>query len=207
MRHTNQRGRGAIWLAAALFLCSQVSGAQQEPPTRITTIDNSVRVTISVTPPMARPANDVGVVPGSMSLSGISLVFRRSSGQETQLQVLISAQQDPASAMYHNWLTPEQFAGAFGMAQSDIAKVSAWLSQQGFSVDGVSHSKNRIYFSGTVGQVNQVFDTELHYYNVNGVKQYAPSKNITVPAALASVTEMIANLSSFRPKPHVRFRK
>src|ERR1019366_4392932 len=207
MRHTNQRGRGAIWLAAALFLCSQVSGAQQEPPTRITTIDNSVRVTISVTPPMARPANDVGVVPGSMSLSGISLVFRRSSGQETQLQVLISAQQDPASAMYHNWLTPEQFAGAFGMAQSDIAKVSAWLSQQGLSVDGVSHSKNRIYFSGTVGQVNQVFDTELHYYNVNGVKQYAPSKNITVPAALASVTEIIANFSSFRPKPHVRFRK
>ncbi len=142
-----------------------------------------------------------------MSLSGISLVFRRSSGQEAQLQALIAAQQNPASAMFHNWLTPEQFAVAFGVAQSDIAKVSAWLSQQGFSVDGISHSKNRIYFSGTVGQVNQVFDTELHYYNVNGIKQYAPSKNITVPAALASVTETIANLSSFRPKPHVRFRK
>ena len=208
MRPTNQRGRGAMWLGAALFLCSQVSGAQQEPPARITTaIDNSVRVTISVTPPTARLANDVGVVPGSMSLSGISLVFCRSSGQEAQLQALISAQQNPASAMYHNWLTPEQFAGAFGMAQSDIAKVSAWLSQQGFSVDGVSHSKNRIYFSGTVSQVNQVFDTELHYYNVNGIKQYAPSRDITVPAALASVMETIANLSSFRPKPHVRFRK
>jgi Pro-kumamolisin, activation domain/Bacterial Ig-like domain (group 3) len=203
-----QRGRGAIWLAAALFLCLQVSGAQQEPPARITTeIDNSVRETISVTAPPARLANDVGVVPGSMSLSGISLVFRRSSGQEAQVQALISAQQNPASAMYHNWLTPEQFAGAFGMAQSDIAKVSAWLSQQGFSVDGVAHSKNRIYFSGTAGQVNQVFDTELHYYNVNGIRQYAPSKDITVPAALASVMETIANLSSFRPKPHVRFRK
>ena len=208
MRPTNQRGRGAIWLAAALFLCSQVSGAQQEPPARITrAIDNSVRVTISVTPPTARLANDVGIVPGSMSLSGISLVFRRSSGQEAQLQALISAQQNPASAVYDHWLTPEQFAGAFGMAQSDIAKVSAWLSQQGFSVDGVSHSKNRIYFSGTVSQVNQVFDTELHYYNVNGIKQYAPSRDITVPAALASVMETIANLSSFRPKPHVRFRK
>lgn len=208
MRPMNQCGRGAIWLAAALFLCSQVSGAQQEPPARITTaIDNSVRVTISVTPPTARLANDVGVVPGSMSLSGISLVFRRSSGQEAQLQALISAQQNRASAMYHNWLTPEQFASAFGMAQSDIAKVSAWLGQQGFSVDGVSHSKNRIYFSGTVSQVNQVFDTELHYYNVNGIKQYAPSRGITVPAALASVMETIANLSSFRPKPHVRFRK
>ena len=203
-----QCGRGAIWLAAALFLGAQVSGAQQEPPVRIKTeIDNSVRATIFVTPPTARPANDVGVVPGSMSLPGINLVFRRSSGQEAQLQALMSAQQNPASAMYHNWLTPEQFAGTFGMAHSDIAKVSAWLEQQGFSIDGVSRSKNRIYFSGTVGQVNQVFDTELHYYNVNGIRQYAPSKDITVPAALASVVETIANLSSFRPKPHVRFRK
>jgi hypothetical protein len=142
-----------------------------------------------------------------MPLSGISLVFCRSSGQEAQLQALISAQQDPASAMYHHWLTPEQFAVAFGMAQSDIAKVSAWLSRQGFSVDGVSHSKNRIYFSGTVGQVNQVFDTELHYYNIDGIRQYAPSRDITVPATLASVMGTIANLSSFRPRPHVRFRK
>lgn len=37
MRPANRCGRGAIWLAAALFLCSQASGAQQQPPARITT--------------------------------------------------------------------------------------------------------------------------------------------------------------------------
>ena len=88
---------------------------------------------------------------------------------------------------------------------SDIAKFQSWLEAQGFTVDDVSRSKNRITFSGTVDQVERAFATELHYYSVDGKKEYAPAADISVPAALASLVQTVKNLSTFRPHPRVRF--
>jgi subtilase family serine protease len=201
-----QRCRICVWIAAVASLSPNLCLAQQ--PTRIKSeIDNSIRETISIVSPAAQSTNDIGNVPGSMALSGISIVFRRSSEQEARLQALIAAQQNPASPMYHKWLTPDEFAANFGMADSDIARVSDWLKQQGFTIGGIARSKTRIAFTGTVAQVNSNFGTELHYYSIGGRKRYAPSRDISLPAALAPVVETVANLSSFRPKPHVRFRK
>ncbi len=196
----------AGWLAAcSLFTMTSLA---QTPAARITTeIDNSERVAIQGThQPRARAENDAGPVPLGTKLQGISIVFSRSAAQEADLQALIAAQQNPASPLYHKWLTPEEFAARFGVADSDIAKVESWLEQQGFSVDGVSRSKNRITFSGTVGQVAAAFGTELHYYKVNSETHFAPAGDISVPAALSSLVQTVSNLSTFRPKPHVRFR-
>lgn len=155
---------------------------------------------------MAREENDAGRVPPGTKLQGISIVFSRSAAQEADLQALIAAQQNRASPLYHKWLTPDEFAARFGAADSDIAKVESWLEQQGFSVDGVSRSKNRITFSGTVEQVEAAFSIELHNYKVNGETHFAPSGDISVPAALSPVVKTVTNLSSFRPKPHHRLR-
>jgi subtilase family serine protease len=193
-----------------LLILSSLSAAllAQGPAPRITAaIDNAQRTTIPGThPPMARQANDTGQVPSGTKLGGISIVFSRTASQEAKLQALISAQQNSSSALYHKWLTPEEFANQFGVADSDISKVESWLEQEGFAIDGVSRSKNRVTFAGTAGQVAAAFDTELHYYTVNGQVQYAPSKDVSVPAALSSVVLSVSNLSSFRPRPQVRFR-
>ena len=169
-------------------------------------IDNHARTTIAGThPAMVRRAKDMGSVVPNLQLHGMSLVFNRSRAQEAGLQALIAAQQTPGSPLYHQWLTPDQFAARFGMAASDLAKVESWLEEQGFSIDGVSRSRDRIRFSGTAGQVAVAFGTELHYYNLNGEKHFAPAADLTVPSALAGVVEDVSNLSTFRPKP--RFRK
>jgi subtilase family serine protease len=195
-----------IWLAA-FSLFPETVLAQTTAPRITTEIDNSERATIPGThSPMATPANDAGSVPPGTKLRGVSMVFRRSAVQEASLQVLIAAQQNPASPLYHKWLTPDEFGAEFGVADSDIAKVEAWLEQRGFSVDGVSRSRNRIAFSGTVGEVANTFGTELHYYKTNGQRHYAPSADISVPAALSPLVQSVTNLSSFRPKPHVKFR-
>lgn len=179
--------------------------AQTAAPRITAAIDNTQRTTIPGThPPMARQANDTGQVPSGTKLGGISIVFSRTASQEAKLQALISAQQNSSSALFHKWLTPEEFASQFGVADSDIAKVESWLEQQGFTIDAVSRSKSRVTFSGTAGQVAAAFDTELHYYTVNGQVHYAPSKDLSVPAALSSVVQSIMNLSSFRPKPRLK---
>jgi len=191
-------------LAATLLLSTAVLA--QTPQPRITAeIDNSQRVIVPGThPPMARPELDAGRVPRATKLQGVTIVFSRSAGQEVALQSLIAAQQDPTSPQYHQWLTPSEFAARFGLADSDVAKVQFWLQQQGFSIDATAQSKTRLSFSGSVAQVESAFVTEMHYYNVGGVQHFAPSTDISVPAALSAMVQTVANLSTFRPKPHVK---
>jgi subtilase family serine protease len=196
----------AGWLATFSFFTMTLLA--QAPEARITTeIDNSERTAIQGThPPMARPENDAGRVPAGTKLQGISMVFSRSATQEADLQALIAAQQNPGSLLYHQWLTPDEFAARFGLADADISKAQLWLQQQGFSIEDISRSKNRIAFSGTVEQAEAAFGAELHYYTVNGKKEYAPAADISVPTALSSVVQTVTNLSTFRPKPHVKLR-
>jgi len=135
----------------------------------------------------------------------MSIVLGRSAAQQADLEALIASQQDPSSPLYHQWLTPDQFANRFGMARSDIEKVKAWLEQQGFSVDSVARSRTFIRFSGNVNQVEQAFRTEMHYYKIDGQQRFAPSAELSVPAAIAPTIESIRNLSDFRPRPmHTR---
>jgi len=89
------------------------------------------------------------------------------------------------------------------MSDADLAKVKSWLKQQGFSIGSVSTSKNRITFSGTAAQAEAAFGAKLNYYSVDGTKVFAPSSELTIPAALSSVVRTVANLSSIRPKPRV----
>ena len=196
----------AVSSVAALFFPIIISQAQAPVPRITAEIDNSQRTAIKGShPPMARAEIDAGRMRAGTKLQGISVVFSRTAAQEAALEALIAAQQDPTSPLHHKWLTPDEFAVRFAVADSDIAKFQSWLEAQGFTVDAVSRSKNRITFSGTVDQVESAFATELHYYSVDGKKEYATEADISVPTALASLVQTVKNLSTFRPHPRVRF--
>src|SRR5207244_11454627 len=81
---------------------------------------------------------------------------------------LLAEQQNPQSSNYRKWLTSEQYAARFGMSDADLAKVSTWLKSQGLTVDGYSRARTRVFFSGTAVQVESVFRTELHRYQIDG---------------------------------------
>jgi subtilase family serine protease len=194
-----------IWIcgaAGALLLASVTLGAQS-PAARIQAeVDSSQLTPIQGSEnAMARTAADMGRMQADARLSGITLRFNRSAAQEAALDALMAAQQNPASPQYHQWLTPDQFAARFGVAQSDIDKVESWLQQQGFAIDGINRSRTAIHFSGSAAQVESAFATQMHYYQVSGEKHFAPSTALSVPAAIAPVVADIHNLDDFRPRP------
>jgi subtilase family serine protease len=133
----------------------------------------------------------------------MTLVFNRSAAQQADLDALLAAQQNPASPQFHQWLTPAEFGARFGMADADLAKVENWLQSQGFAVDSVSPSRDRITFSGSAATVASAFSAPLHHYMLNGNTNIAPSADITLPSALSRVVAAVTNLSDFRPRPHV----
>ena len=157
--------------------------------------------------PRAQAQFDAGRVAAGTKLQGMSIVFSRTQKQDADLQALMAAQQNPSSPLYHHWLSPEQFGSRFGLADADIAKVEGWLEQQGFAVDSVARGKTMIRFSGTVGQAEAAFATEIHTYNLKTAagteSHFAPSTALSVPAALVGVVQGVSNLDNFRPKSHI----
>ena len=209
-RRLRKRGPNPFFIAAAMaaifvtgttIASAQARGGQA----RITApVDKSAPVRLAGnTHPLARPQFEQGKVDPSTPMH-MTLVFKMTAAQQAELDALLAAQQQRGSPDYQRWLTPEQFGGRFGLSQSDIDKVTAWLQGEGFHVEGAPASRNMIAFSGTAGQVELALRTEMHRYIVNGQEQFANSSDPSVPAALADVALNFRGLNNFRLKPRTR---
>jgi subtilase family serine protease len=125
----------------------------------------------------------------------------KTAQQQKDLDRLLNDIQNLKSLQYHQWLTPEQYAGRFGLSQGDLDKITAWLQGAGFQVLTVSRGRDAVTFSGTASQVEQVFQAPIHLYRVNGEVHFANSAALLLPKDLASVVAGIHGLTDFAPKP------
>jgi subtilase family serine protease len=149
---------------------------------------------------------DRGPLPAETLLRGVALHFRRTAAQEADLQSLLHSQKDSKSPLYHQWLTPEQFADRFGLAESKLELVEGWLHRQGFVIDSVARGKTMLRFSGTAAQIGPAFSTELHTYALPtsfGIEShFAPATKPRIPPEVLGLVEAVSNLDDFRPRSH-----
>lgn len=196
-------GRIVVLLFLPVTLIAATALAQKpEPRIRGTIMDANREVLAGSRARVAQQGTDVGAVAPETTIPGITLVFKRSPEQESALEALLAAQQNARSPLYHQWLSPDAFRARFGVADEDIAATEAWLQSHGFRIDGAG--ADRITFSGTAAEVQDAFGTELHYYQVDGERHFAPEADLTLPAKVAAMTAAVLHLSDFRPKPEVR---
>jgi hypothetical protein len=192
-------------LGAALFLLIPCfAGAQSNLPLeRITAQIDEGRLSQlkGNIHPLAHAQNDQGAADASLKLERITMVFQPTAAQKADLDALLAAQQNPTSPSFHQWLTPQQYGDRFGIAQADLAKVTAWLQSKGFAVVETPASRNFIVFSGTAGQVSAAFHAEIHNYEAKGQKFYANSSEPSLPAALAGLVAGFRGLNNVRMKP------
>jgi len=156
------------------------------------------------THPLATRTADRGAVEPGMPASRMLLLLRRSPEQELSLQATIESLHDSNSPNFHKWLTPEQFGAQWGAADSDIAAATAWLQSHGFQVAGPTPGRTAIEFSGTAGQIQEAFHTEIHSYQVNGQMHHANVADPEIPAALAPLVAGISTLNDFHPRSQIR---
>ena len=165
-------------------------------------VDDTQRVALSHhVHPWAKTENMVGEVLPGQSMNRMVIVLRPDPTQDAALEELIRIQQDPASPYYHQWLTPETFAEHFGASQNDLYQVSSWLEMHGMKVDEIPSSHRAIIFSGTAGQVEAAFHTQMRMYSVQGQIHFANATDPEIPQALASVVKGIVSLHDFRSAP------
>lgn len=133
-------------------------------------------------------------------MSRVTMMFKRSDTQQTDLKTFLQEQQDRASRNYHRWLTPEEFGDRFGMSTADLNKTISYLQDQGFTIDEVPPSRNWITFSGFAKQMESAFHTQIHEFAVGGEPHYASATEPSVPRALADIVLGFRSLHNFQPK-------
>lgn len=188
----------------ALFAGCGTFALAQKPEARILApVDNAARAALTGTRTrLAEASSDGGRMAATTQLQQMTIVFSRSAAQQAALDALIAAQQNPASAQFHQWLEPDQFAAQFGAADADIAKVETWLASQGFTVGEVSRNRSEIAFSGSVAQVEAAFGTEMHYFTAGGATHFGPALDLSVPAAFSSAVMGVGHVSDWKPRAH-----
>jgi subtilase family serine protease len=143
-------------------------------------------------------ATDAGAVDATHVLSHVILTLKRSPASQAALDRLVTEQQTRGAANYHHWLTAAELR-AYGPAQSDIDKTTAWLQARGLTVNAVSPSGMSIDFSGTAAQIGAAFRTSLHAYTLRGEAHMGNTVDASVPVALTPVLAGVT-LSNFFPK-------
>ncbi|MGA2259210.1 MAG: protease pro-enzyme activation domain-containing protein, partial [Thermoguttaceae bacterium] len=153
------------------------------------------------THPLARPEFDKGMVDPQLPMERVLLLLRRSPEQEAALEAFMDRQLDPKSSDFHHWLEPVEFGQLYGPSEADIAAVTNWLQNHGFTVDKVYNSRLFIEFSGTAALVQKTFHTEIHRYNVKGEEHIANNSDPSIPEALSPVVAGVVSLNNFFAKP------
>ncbi|MBB6188440.1 protease pro-enzyme activation domain-containing protein [Rhodanobacter sp. MP7CTX1] len=132
---------------------------------------------------------------GSTGMNHLQLVLKPSAARQAAMEQLIANQHNPQSSRFQQWLTPGQFGEAFGVVDSDVAAVTAWLSSQGFTVNSVYPNKTQIDFSGTAAQVSEAFHTQEAIYTIQGAPHLANATDISIPSALQPVVAGVMGLT------------
>jgi uncharacterized protein (TIGR03437 family) len=143
--------------------------------------------------PLARPEFDRGPVDPGQAIDYASIYFKTAPGIEEFLADL----QNPSSANFHKWLTPEQFGDRFGLTAADTGKVAAWLKSRGLRVHDIARGRRWITFSGTAGQISAALKTEFRRFEWDGQMHFAYASDPSVPAAIAPVVAGFGGLDDF----------
>jgi subtilase family serine protease len=189
-------------LASGLVVSAAAQTGAAPNPRITAAIDDAVRVTLAGnTRPEATSANDLGPVDNSLALDDMLLLLQRAPAQQAALDAYTASLSDKSSPNYHKWLTAAQLGSSYGVAQADIDQVTGWLQSHGLTVNAVYPNQMVIDFSGTAAAVQEAFGTEIHGYEVNGVRHIANASDPRIPAALAPVVAGVVSLHDFTPWP------
>jgi subtilase family serine protease len=212
------KSKSALLVAVLVLFSSLASWPQVAPTNEVVSNPLSVRpvdrvmgpidetqvVTLSGSRhPSATAKNAAEEVSPDRRMERMVLVLRADSTQETALEELIRAQQDPGSPYYHQWLTPQSFGKRFGISQNDLAEVVKWLQGHGMEVDEISASRRSVVFSGSAGQVQSAFHTSIRRYLVGGESHYANATDPEIPQAFAGVIHGVVSLHDFHSAPQM----
>jgi kumamolisin len=115
----------------------------------------------------------------------------------------------PGDALFHQYITPEEFAARYGANAADYAALKEWAASAGLKVSQESVARTVLSVRGTAGQLQTIFKTQLNKYRgPDGSEFYSASFSPTIPSEIATKVSSVLGLSGSRQyAPHVKIGK
>ena len=154
--------------------------------------------------PAAAPA-DAALGPTDPSTAvEVQLVLRQPAA--AAITPFLASLQDPSSPQYHHYLSVADYGKRFGLDDAAIARVVAWLTAGGFSVDPVEPQRTQVRGHGTVAAAQALLGVTIRDHRLaDGVTYHAPDAAPRIPAAVRDSVTAIAGLND-RPVYQPAFR-
>ena len=110
------------------------------------------------------------------------------------LDAFLAEVNDPASPLFHHYLSVQDYADRFGAPIAAITAVTTYLQQQGLQVQPIDANHLLIHVTGTVTQIEQAFGVTLANFSWNNRIVFAPTVEPSVPVQLKGMLQSIAGL-------------
>ena len=180
-----RRASVALLVAAPLALATGAGFAGAAPSTPQTT-----QLANSAAPGLEFATRTGSVAADSQMQVAVSLNYRDAAG----LDAFLARLNNPSSADYHHYLTPEQFAARFAPTQAQVDQVKAYLQGKGLTVTDVASNRMLIDAKGPARTVQSAFATSVSNYHDNKTDKNFTA-NDTAPSVDASVAGLIGGIS------------
>ncbi|MEO5812507.1 MAG: S53 family peptidase [Rhodanobacter sp.] len=141
-----------------------------------------------------QPDTDLGPAMNTQT-AHVTLMLRLHN--QAALEQYIQNTVTPTSGQYHRFINTAQFAQQYGATDADIAKVQAFLTQQGLR-GHVLANHMAVQTTGTLAQFANAFHTSIHTYTgpTNGHAFIRPVTPIVLPAALDNIVLSTSGLDN-----------
>ena len=147
-------------------------------------------------------ALDLGALPATQLITvRVGLAIQ----QPAALTSYIRAETTPGNAAYGKFLTPAQFAQYYGPSSAQIASVTNYLKNAGFTDIAAEPNGLLISATGTAAVVQAAFNTQLEQVSIGGAKLFINTAVAAVPATLGNLVVSVLGLNTVgQMKPLLR---
>jgi kumamolisin len=104
---------------------------------------------------------------------------------------------DPASPMFGHYLTPMQFASAFGPSQGSYAAVIGRLRSAGFRIAGEYSNRKVIDVVSDAAHAQAFFGTTIGHVTLGGATYYANLTPARIPFALRGAVRSVSGFNNY----------
>ena len=155
--------------------------------------------------PLLNKAQLVQQTPGSQPLAiSVGLQMRN----QAEFTNVVHSIYDMHSPLYHQYLTPAQFAQEFAPTSDQVQQVVTYLQKQGMSVTNIAPNNLLLDVSANVSQAQHAFSVQINNYKIGKSTFYANASPLKVPARIGSlVTAVVGTDSSIKfhtSSPHAK---
>jgi subtilase family serine protease len=124
---------------------------------------------------------------------------------EAELDSLLGQLYDPSSALYHHYLTVQEFTDRFEATQDDYDKVVAWAQANHLTVTDTAANRHIVNVQGSVSDINRAFHVTVRQYQHPSENRlfFAPDREPTTDLSVPLLH--VDGLDNYvRPRPMLR---